>query len=120
MAIAITVQNVDASGVVTWVTGTLAFSGNYETGCDTLDWTTAVEQISKSGQSISSATPPQQVNFSSQNGSAGYYVAVQGSALNNWKVKCFLGGGTEVGAGAYPSSVTSDIVTFEAQFLRLQ
>ena len=35
---------------------------------------------------------------------------MQGSALNNWKLKAFSGGGTELSAGAYPSSVTSDIV----------
>jgi hypothetical protein len=39
-----------------------------------------------------------------------YYTAVQGTALNNWKLKCFLGGGTEVSAGAYPAGVTGDIV----------
>ncbi len=46
----------------------------------------------------------------SQNGNNGYYVPVQGSGLNNWKLKAFLGGGTEVTAGAYPASVTTDIV----------
>jgi hypothetical protein len=120
MAITISVQNVDASGVVTWVTGTITFSGNYVTGGDSLDWTTAIEQIGQSGQTLDAASPPQQVMFDSQNGNAGYYVAVQGSALNNWKVKCFVGGGAEVGAGAYPSSVTADVIVFQAQFMRLQ
>jgi len=120
MAIAIAVQNVDATGIVVWVTGTLSFSGNYATGGDTLDFTTLVEQIGSAGQVTASAVPPQQVVAESQNGNAGYYVPVQGSALNNWKLKCFLPGGTEVGAGAYPASVTSDIVTFQAQFKRLQ
>ena len=120
MAITINVQNVDASGIVTWVTGTITFTGNYATGGDALDWSTATEQLGQSGQALDTASPPQQVMFDSQNGNAGYYVAVQGSASNNWKVKCFLGGGTEVGAGAYPSSVTSDVVVFQAQFKRLQ
>ena len=120
MAITISVQNVDASGIVTWVTGTVAFSGNYATGGDTLDWTTASEQIGQSGQALDAASPPQQVMFDSQNGNAGYYVSVQGNALNNWKVKCFVGSGTEIGAGAYPSSVTTDVIAFQAQFLRLQ
>ena len=35
---------------------------------------------------------------------------VQGTALNTWKLKAFVGGGTEITAGAYPSSVTTDIV----------
>ena len=46
----------------------------------------------------------------SQNGNSGYYVVVAGTALNNWKLKCFLGGGTEISAGAYPASVTGDVV----------
>jgi hypothetical protein len=31
-----------------------------------------------------------------------YYVPVQGSALDNWKLKAFTGGGAELTAGAYP------------------
>jgi len=120
MAIAIAVQTVDSSGDSTWVTGTLTFSGSYTTGGDTLDWTTANEQISATGQVLAVAAPPRQVTIDSQNGNAGSYVPVQGSALNNWKVKCFVGSGTEVGAGAYPSSVTGDIVVFAAQFAKLQ
>jgi hypothetical protein len=46
----------------------------------------------------------------SQNGNSGYYIPLQGTALNNWKLKAFLGGGTEITAGAYPASVTTDIV----------
>ncbi len=30
--------------------------------------------------------------------------------MNNWKLKAFSGGGTEITAGAYPASVTTDIV----------
>jgi len=30
--------------------------------------------------------------------------------MNNWKLKAFVGGGTEVAAGAYPVGVTGDIV----------
>jgi hypothetical protein len=51
-----------------------------------------------------------QVFADSQNGNAGYYVPVQGSALNNWKLKAFTGSGAELSAGAYPGSVTSDVV----------
>lgn len=32
------------------------------------------------------------------------------STQNNWKLKAFSGGGTEITAGAYPASVTTDIV----------
>ena len=51
-----------------------------------------------------------QVFAESQNGNSGYYVAVQGNAMNNWKLKAFSGGGTEITARAYPASVTTDIV----------
>ncbi len=34
----------------------------------------------------------------------------QGTALNNWKLKAFAGGGTEITAGAYPASVITDVV----------
>ena len=50
----------------------------------------------------------------------GYYVLVQGSALNNWKLKCFAGCGTEISAGAYPASVTSDIVQITVTARKLQ
>ena len=69
---------------------------------------------------LATQSAPQQVMIDSQNGSAGYYVPVQGSGLNNWKVKCFSGGGTEISAGAYPAGITGDVVAFQAQFGRLQ
>jgi hypothetical protein len=55
----------------------------------------------------------------SQNGNSGYYVPVQGSALNNWKLKAFSGG-TELTAGAYPTSVTTDIVQVTITVRKLQ
>jgi hypothetical protein len=61
-----------------------------------------------------------QVFADSQNGNAGYYVPVQGTALNNWKLKAFTGGDTEVSAGAYPGSVTSDVVQITITARRLQ
>ena len=120
MSLTISVQSIDATGILTSIAGAVTFSGSYSTGGDTLDWTTVLEQTGQTGQVAAFATPPVQATFESQNGNAGYYVPVQGNALNNWKLKCFLGSGTEVGAGAYPSSVTSDVVVFQAQFKRLQ
>src|SRR5579863_791713 len=105
MPISITLlpSNEDGSGSnLFYAIGTLSFSGNYPTGGDTLDFTSVASQL-PSDQIL-------QVFADSQNGNAGYYIPVQGSALNNWKLKCFSGGGTEVTAGAYPSSVTTDIV----------
>jgi hypothetical protein len=119
MSIAITVDTVDAIGNKVFVAGTLAFSGSYTTGGDTLNWTTATEQIAPSGSVIPSASQPMLVVIASQNGNADAYVPVQGSALNNWLVKCIVPAGTEVAAGAYPSAITGDIVAFLALFPKL-
>jgi len=103
ITISLVPNNCDGSGCnLFYAIGALTFSGNYPTGGDTLDFTTVADKL-PSDQLI-------QVFADSQNGNAGYYVPVQGSALNNWKLKAFSGGGTELSAGAYPASVTSDIV----------
>ncbi len=105
MSIAITLlpNNEDGSGSnLFYAIGTLAFSGSYPTGGDTIDFTTVADKL-PSTQII-------QVFADSQNGNSGYYVPVQGTALNNWKLKAFTGGGTEITAGAYPTSITTDVV----------
>jgi hypothetical protein len=107
-------SNQDGSGRnLFYAIGTLSFSGSYRTGGDTLDFTTVADKL-PSDQII-------QVFADSQNGNnAGYYVPVQGSALNNWKLKAFSGGGAELSAGAYPGSVTGDIVQVTITALKLQ
>ena len=96
-------NNVDSSASnFVYAIATLTFSGSYPTGGDTLDFTTVADKIP--------STQIVQAFAESQNGNSGYYIPVQGSALNNWKLKCFLGGGTEITAGAYPAGVTGDIV----------
>ncbi len=105
MPITISLQpiNVDSSASnFVYAIATLSFSGSYVTGGDTLDFTQVADKLP--------STQIVQAFAESQNGNAGYYVAVSGSALNNWKLKCFNGGGTEITAGAYPSSVTTDVV----------
>jgi len=105
MPITITLQpnNVDGSGSnFIYAIATLAFSGNYPTGGDTLDFTTVADKLP--------STQIVQAFAESQNGNSGYYVVVAGSALNNFKLKAFNGGGTEITAGAYPASITTDIV----------
>ncbi len=105
--------NEDGSGNnLFYAIGTLAFSGNYPTGGDTLDFTTVADKL-PSTQII-------QVFVDSQNGNTIYYVPVQGTALNNWKVKAINGGGTEISAGAYPAGVTSDIVQITITARKLQ
>lgn len=106
-------NNCDGSGSnLFYAIGTLAFSGNYSTGGDTLDFTQVADKL-PSTQII-------QVFADSQNGNGGYYVPVQGTALNNWKLKAFNGGGTEISAGAYPGSVTSDVVQVTVTARKLQ
>ena len=115
MTITITLlpSNEDGSGSnLFYAIGTLAFSGNYSTGGDTLDFTQVADKL-PSTQII-------QVFADSQNGNGGYYVPVQGAALNNWKLKAFNGGGTEISAGAYPASVTSDLVQVTITARKLQ
>ena len=105
MAITISLSslNVDSSASnFVYAIATLSFSGNYTTGGDTLDFTQVSNQLP--------SDTIVQVVAESQNGNSGYYVPIQGTALNNWMLKAFLGGGTEISAGAYPSSVTTDIV----------
>jgi len=103
ITISLTPNNVDSSASnFVYAIATLTFTGSYPTGGDTVDFTTVADKL-PSTQII-------QVFAESQNGNSGYYVAVQGSAMNNWKLKAFSGGGTEITAGAYPASVTTDIV----------
>ena len=103
ITISLSQSNVDASGrnLVYAVAG-LTFSGSYPTGGDTLDFTQVADKLP--------STQLVQAFAESQNGNAGYYVAIAGSAMNNWKLKAFTAGGTEVSAGAYPGSVTGDTV----------
>jgi hypothetical protein len=103
ITISLTPNNVDSSASnFVYAIATLTFTGSYPTGGDTVDFTTVADKL-PSTQII-------QVFAESQNGNGGYYIAVQGSAMNNWKLKAFSGGGTEITAGAYPASVTTDIV----------
>ena len=103
ITISLAPTNVDSSASnFVYAIATLTFSGNYPTGGDTLDFTQVADKLP--------STQVIQAFAESQNGNSGYYVAIAGSALNNWKLKCFNGGGTEITAGAYPASVTNDAV----------
>lgn len=97
--------------------GTVAASGNYATGGDTLD----LSQFPVIG---SSQAPIQGTAW--LNGLAGYdYAFAPGSGMSNGKVKIFQQGASagafpELAAGAYPSAITGDTITFYGIFQKLR
>jgi hypothetical protein len=115
MAITITVlpNNTDGSGSnLLYAIGTLTFSGSYVVG-DTLDFTTVADKL-PSTQII-------QALVDSQNASLGKYVPVQGSGLNNWKLKAYTNAGVELTAVAYSTTfVNGDIVQISIVARKLQ
>jgi hypothetical protein len=98
------------------VSGTVAASGSYSTGGDTLD-------LSQFPVIAATQAPIQGTAW--MDGLAGYdYVFAPGSALNNAKVKIFAQGASagafpELAAGAYPGSITGDAITFYGIFKKL-
>ena len=99
------------------VSGTVAASGNYATGGDTLD----LSQF----PIIASAQAPIQ-GTAWMDGLAGYdYVFAPGAAMNSNRVKIFQQGSAagafpELAAGAYPAAIVADTVTFYGIFWKLQ
>lgn len=97
--------------------GTVAASGNYTTGGDTID-------LSQNPIVASSQAPIQGTAW--MDGISGYdYVFFPGSAMNAGKVKVFQQGSgagafAELAAGAYPSPIQSDTITFYGIFKKLQ
>ena len=111
MALAITINDVDANAANVYVFGTLSASGSYSTGGDTLDFTTVAAQIPASAA-------PVQVWVGGTTGDA--YSWVKGTAINNQKVKINTASNTELGSGAYPARITGDTgIQFEAVFNKL-
>jgi hypothetical protein len=106
MAITINLSpaNVDGSASnFVYAIATLTFSGNYVSGGDTLDFTQIADKLG--GATVVQAFAE------SQNGNSGYYVPIQGTALNNWKLKAFVGGGTELSPTGYPADVVQLTIT---------
>jgi len=99
------------------VSGTVTASGNYVTGGDSLDL---------SEFPIVGATQAPIQGTAWVDGLSGYdYVFSPGSAMNNGSVKIFQQGSSagafpELAAGAYPSPITSDTITFYGIFYKLQ
>jgi len=127
MAVILTLTDVDPGTTQLYAFGTVTLSGTYPTGGDTLDWTQLAKQIAGRGQTVDSsmtdpAYGPIQAGFTVQGGTPNQYQMQQGTAASNWKMRGYSTGsaGAEfTGGSAYPSSATTDVITFSAQFRRL-
>jgi hypothetical protein len=107
------------------VSGTIAASGSYVTGGDTLDLSQSPIVASSQSPIVASSQPP--INGTAwMDGLAGYdYVFIPGAAMNSNKVKIFQQGASagafpELAAGAYPGAITADSITFYGIFKKLQ
>jgi len=114
MALAFTLVDTWDDGKRIHVAGTVAASGNYATGGDTLD-------LSQAPVIAATQAPVQGTAW--MDGLAGYdYVFYPGSAMNNGKMKIFqqsAGAFPELAAGAYPAAISSDSITFYGIFKKL-
>ena len=93
-----------------YATATLTFSGTHPTG-GTLDFTQIADKLPSTQMAL--------VFAESQNGNSGYCIPVQGTALSNRKLKALAGGGTEITAGAYPVSVTTNVLQLSIRARKL-
>ena len=84
-------------------------SGVYPAGGDTLDLTTITAQVPSS--TVLAVEPIGQANTAGTSITAlgWYYAVVQGATLATWKIQIWqVGAGGQLGAGAYPATVTND------------
>lgn len=116
MALTFTLVDTWDDGKRVHVSGTVAASGSYTTGGDTLD----LSQFP-----LIAATQPPIQGTAWMDGLAGYdYVFAPGSAMNNGKVKIFeqgtsAGAFPELASGAYPAGIATDTITFYGIFKKL-
>jgi hypothetical protein len=107
------------------VRGTIALSGTYPTGGDTLNFFTANFRLGVDG--IKSSFPPSSILcWSQQSQGSGttsqyWYRGLLGTTAANCAIQVMTGaaaqsGGAEFSAGAYPAGVTGDVIAFEAFF----
>jgi hypothetical protein len=117
MALTFTLVDTWDDGKRIHVSGTVAASGNYSSGGDTLD----LSQFPVIG---STQAPIQGTAW--MDGLAGYdYVFSPGAAQNSGTVKVFQQGSgagafPELAAGPYPAAITGDTITFYGIFKKLQ
>ena len=125
MAAAITVTGINKIQRDFIVRGTIALSGNYPTGGDTLNFFTAQFRLGVDGIK-SSFAPSSLFIWSNQAQGAGttsqyWYRGLIGTTAANCAIQVITGaaaqsGGAEFSAGAYPAGVTGDVIAFEAFF----
>jgi hypothetical protein len=117
MALTFTLVDTWDDGKRIHLAGTVAASGSYTTGGDTIDLS--------QNPIVASSQPPIQ-GTAWMDGLSGYdYVFFPGTAMNNGIVKMFQQGSSagafpEIAAGAYPGPITSDTITFYGIFKKLQ
>ena len=113
MALAITITDTDGGAQNFYVFGTLAASGTYSSGGDTLDFTTVASQLGAS-------QAPLQVWIGGSTGDAYSFIRAASPTLANGKVKVNTASNTELSSGAYPSRIANDAnLQFEAVFQKL-
>ena len=132
MSIQVSIQSIEATGDLVFVTGKLIPSGNYVTGGinggaggDVVDFTKAVLDPLFSGiaTQIPSTKAPIQFFAESQGGVLGYqYATTIGTTQSNNKlvVSALNTFGTELANGAYPAVVLADNIGFTAAFQKFQ
>jgi hypothetical protein len=84
----------------------LAFSGSYQPGGDTIDFTSVINTQALADVPQPSLLPDFGIVI--EQALDGYYTElIQGTALNNWKLRVWQPGGTEYTAGAYGAPFTN-------------
>ena len=106
MAAAFTVTRQWWDGRKLWVCGTIALSGSYTQGGDTVTFASTGVQSSQipffyTDPSSSAGTAAQAQNS---------YNWVPGTTQANGKIRCFIGAAAELAAGAYPAAATGDVI----------
>lgn len=100
----------------------LIATGNYPTGGDTIDFTQAIQDpafVGTVAQIPASQGPISMDVWDASGNIANGFFAVQGSALNNSKMKVISAFNTELSAGAYPSPILNGKLQGQAVFNKL-
>lgn len=131
MAISVSIQNIECSGDVVFVSGKLIPSGNYVSGGaaggsggDVVNWNNAVLDPLFSGiaTAIPSSKPPTNFEAYSQAGLLAYLYGTQlGTTLANSKlIVQTISTQAELASGAYPAAILADVIGFTAIFNKFQ